>query len=92
MIHVLRDDERLAIVRLGQYQGLRGPGIVTSLPVMDRCMRLRVGDVGNLVTSDTALFGNMTVPVMGDELWGSQVRIVGFEESIEPSRPIVAPI
>ncbi len=92
MIHVLRDDERLAIVRLGQYQGLRGPGIVTSLPIIDRSVRLRVGDVGNLVTTDTALFANMNVPVVGDELSGSQVRIVGFEESIEPSRPIVVPV
>lgn len=90
MIHVLRDDERLAVVRLGQYQGLKGPGIVVSLPIIDLTKRIRVGDVGSLVTNDVALFGNMNVPVTGDELWGSQVRIVGFEDAIVPSRPRVA--
>lgn len=89
MIHVLRDDERLAVVRLGQYQGLKGPGIVVTLPFIDLTTRIRMGDVGNLVTIDLVTFGGMNVPVTGDELWGSEVRVVGFEEEIVPSRPRV---
>lgn len=92
MIQVLRDDERLALFRLGQYQGLKGPGIVVYLPILDTTVRIRVGDIGNLMTCETALFRGASVPVSGDELAGSQIEIVGFDDSLSPSRPRVGPV
>lgn len=90
MIQVLRDDERLALFRVGQYRGLKGPGIVVYLPILDTTVRLRVGDIGNLMTCETALFERASIPVSGDELDGSQIEIVGFDDSLSPSRPRVA--
>ena len=92
MIQVLRDDERLALFRLGKYTGLKGPGIVVYFPILDATVRLRVGDRGNLITCETADFGGTSVPVTGDELSGSLIEIVGFEYSLSPPRPRVVPV
>ena len=81
MIQVLKEDERFALFRHGQYQGLKGPGIVWCLPFLGTRVRLRVGDIGTLVTSRLAHFGDVTIPVEGDKLSGSRVRIVGFNGS-----------
>jgi len=92
MIRVLRDDERLALVRLGRFQGLKGPGIVVCLPIIDRAVRLRVGDTGEVTTCGMASFGGMNIPVTGDDLSESRVRIVGFDDSFSPPRPRVVPV
>lgn len=84
MIQVLKEDERLALFRHGEYQGLKGPGIVWCLPFLDARVRLRVGDMGTLMTSTLAHFGDVTIPVVGDKLSGSRVRIVGFNDSQTP--------
>jgi regulator of protease activity HflC (stomatin/prohibitin superfamily) len=39
-IRVVREDERLVILRLGRYVGIRGPGLVVMLPVIDGSMRV----------------------------------------------------
>ncbi len=87
MIQVLRDDERLALFRHGEYQGLKGPGVVVYLPFFGVRVRLRVGDMGSLMTSELARFGDAVVPVVGEGLSGSRVRIVGFDDSHSPPRP-----
>jgi len=89
MIQILREDERLALFSHGQYQGLKGPGIVVCLPFLGTRVRLRVGDVGILMTYKLARFGDATVPVAGEELSGSWVRIVGFNDLQSPSCPRV---
>jgi hypothetical protein len=92
MIQILRDDERLALFRLGRYQGLKGPGIVVHLPIIDTTVRLRVGDTGSLITCEMAHFGGKTIPVTGDELSGSRVEIVGFDDALAPPRPRVVSV
>jgi regulator of protease activity HflC (stomatin/prohibitin superfamily) len=49
-IKVARQWEKVAVLRLGQYQGLRGPGIFMILPIVDMLsdfidQRIRVTDV-----------------------------------------------
>ncbi len=39
-LRVVGDHERLAIVRLGRYLGLKGPGLVLVVPGIDRGIRL----------------------------------------------------
>ncbi len=39
-LRVVPETQRLAIMRLGNYLGLRGPGIVFVLPFVDRVTRL----------------------------------------------------
>jgi regulator of protease activity HflC (stomatin/prohibitin superfamily) len=35
-IRVVREDHRLVIFRLGRYLGVRGPGLVFGIPVIDK--------------------------------------------------------
>jgi regulator of protease activity HflC (stomatin/prohibitin superfamily) len=37
-VRVVPEDRRLGILRLGRYAGLRGPGIVVVLPVLERAI------------------------------------------------------
>jgi regulator of protease activity HflC (stomatin/prohibitin superfamily) len=39
-VRVVGEDERLAIMRLGQFIGVRGPGIVWVIPVLDKTTRI----------------------------------------------------
>ena len=39
-VRVVGEDERLAIMRLGQFAGVRGPGIVWVIPVLDKATRI----------------------------------------------------
>jgi regulator of protease activity HflC (stomatin/prohibitin superfamily) len=35
-IRVLREWERMPVLRLGRYMGMRGPGIIYLIPLIDR--------------------------------------------------------
>ena len=39
-VRIVPESQRLAVMRLGMYVGLRGPGIVLVLPFIDRVTRL----------------------------------------------------
>jgi regulator of protease activity HflC (stomatin/prohibitin superfamily) len=39
---VVREDERLVILRLGKLVGVRGPGLNIILPFLDRAIRVKV--------------------------------------------------
>ena len=39
-VRVVPEDRRLGIVRLGRYAGLRGPGIVVVLPIVERAVAI----------------------------------------------------
>ena len=41
-VRVVGEHERLAIQRLGQFVGIRGPGVVLVLPFLDRTTRIRL--------------------------------------------------
>ncbi len=41
-VRVAREDERLAIIRLGQFIGIRGPGMVWVIPIVDKTMRINL--------------------------------------------------
>lgn len=91
MIHILRDDERLALFRQGRYHGLKGPGIVTHVPFLEQPVRLRVGDTGNLISVDMARFGQVNLPVTG-KTDSSPVHIVAYDDEHQPPCPRVEPV
>ncbi len=39
-LRVVNEHERLALVRLGRYIGIRGPGLVFILPAVDKAVRV----------------------------------------------------
>jgi membrane-bound ClpP family serine protease len=53
--HIVREDTRLSVYRLGRYLGDKGPGLVLLIPVIDRGILKRLGEVEK--TPDTRLVG-----------------------------------
>ena len=43
-IRVLKEDERLAVFRLGRQVGVRGPGRVFLLPIIDKGIRVNLAE------------------------------------------------
>ena len=41
-LHVVGERERLALVRLGRYIGIRGPGLVFAMPGIDKAVRVQL--------------------------------------------------
>ena len=39
-VHVVGERERVAIMRLGQFMGIRGPGVVWAVPFLDKITRV----------------------------------------------------
>ena len=54
-IRIVREDTRLSVYRLGRYLGEKGPGLVLLIPVIDRGVLKRLGDVEK--TPSTRLVG-----------------------------------
>jgi regulator of protease activity HflC (stomatin/prohibitin superfamily) len=44
-IFVLREGERLAVFRLGRFSHVAGPGLIFSVPIIDRCARINLEEV-----------------------------------------------
>jgi regulator of protease activity HflC (stomatin/prohibitin superfamily) len=58
-VRVVGEDERLAIMRLGQFIGVRGPGIVWLLPLLDKTTRISLErDIPQWRSLSTEQLGN----------------------------------
>jgi hypothetical protein len=58
-IRIVREDTRLSVYRLGRYLGDKGPGLVLLIPVIDRGVLKRLGEVEKTP-------GTMLVGVVGE--------------------------
>lgn len=79
-MRVVTEQQRIALFRRGRYAGLKGPGIVLVVPLLDRECKISIGDEGELMTDGTGKFREFQVPVVFNESipTGSQVTVVGF--------------
>ncbi len=62
-VRLIREGERLVIYRLSKFFAIRGPGIVFTLLVLDKCQRIRIGDTGVMTTADKAEINGVKIPV-----------------------------
>jgi hypothetical protein len=76
------ESQRLAVFRLGRFFGLRGPGLVSVLPGLDKCTKIGIGDPGELIAQDLARIKGVDVPVRveGSARVGQSVRIQSFTD------------
>jgi hypothetical protein len=74
-------DQRLAIVRLGTFKTLGGPGRTRVLPLVERAVVLSVDDVGSALVEGQAEFGGVEIPVRASAFFeaGEAVQIIGFD-------------
>jgi hypothetical protein len=91
-VKVVPEYRRLAILRLGQYLHLAGPGVVIVLPVFDRAIPVEVGQAGVLLEGGKGDFGGIFLPVevsFSMSKAGTRIKIDRFEGSGTGLRVIV---
>ena len=80
-LKIAAENQRFAILRLGKYAGLKGPGLLLKFSGSETLWeRLTVGDRGELVAPGIGQFKRVQVPVEIDRgvLAGSTIRLIGF--------------
>lgn len=81
-IRVVPERQRIALFRHRHYAGLKGPGAVIVVPLLDRYCKINEGDQGLLLTSEKGKFGEFEVPVIFNYSIpnGSPIKVVGFAQ------------
>jgi regulator of protease activity HflC (stomatin/prohibitin superfamily) len=81
-LKIARESQRFIVYRLGRFFGLKGPGVIFIIPGVDKCMKINVGDRGELLAQDLARIKSADVPVRveGRVEIGKTVRIQSFTE------------
>jgi regulator of protease activity HflC (stomatin/prohibitin superfamily) len=79
---VVSESQRLVVYRLGRFFGLKGPGLVSIIPGVDKCTKIGIGDQGKLISQDFAAVRQVDVPVRvdGSATAGQFVRIQSFTD------------
>ena len=82
-LKIAAEGERFAIFTLGRFHSYAGPGLIVIIPFTQQVMRLKVGDIGSLISREFAAFDNVNIPVSGTESIGigQAVRIDGFDDT-----------
>jgi hypothetical protein len=88
-IRMAKEQERFAIFMLGRFFALKGPGLVVSLPLVQKAVCLAIGDKGRSKGDGIAEFRGYGLRVIGDTSIGinAPVRIRSFSNSqvhVEP--------
>lgn len=91
IIRVASEHERFAVIELGTFKGLKGPGVVLKLGRIAEWLRIKLGDRGELLAPGVARLGGGEVPVRADGPVSVQqfVRVTGFEGEGGASRVVV---
>jgi len=81
-IKVVSESQRLVVYRLGRFFGLKGPGLIYVIPGVDKCIKIGIGDQGELIAQDLARVKKVDVPVRvdGSAMIGQSVRIQSFTD------------
>jgi regulator of protease activity HflC (stomatin/prohibitin superfamily) len=76
------ESQRFVVFRLGRFFGLRGPGLISVIPGVDKCTKIGIGDQGELVGQNLARIKGVDVPVRvdGSARIGQSVRIQSFTD------------
>jgi regulator of protease activity HflC (stomatin/prohibitin superfamily) len=79
-IKTVSESERLIVYRLGRFFGLKGPGLISVIPGVDRCTKIGIGDQGKLIAQDLARIKGVDVPVKvdGSATIDQSIRIQSF--------------
>jgi hypothetical protein len=81
-IKIARESQRFIVYRFGRFFGLKGPGLIFIIPVVEKCTKINIGDRGELLAQDLARIRNVDLPVkvLDRVEVGKAVRIQSFME------------
>ena len=79
---IAQENERFAVFVTGYFAGFKGPGLVFKTAA-HKLVRLKIGDIGTLISYEFARFGEDDIPVAKTEKLrvGDPVRIERFDDS-----------
>ncbi|MBN1473095.1 MAG: hypothetical protein JW914_00625 [Syntrophaceae bacterium] len=79
-LKVSSEYQRIAVFRLGIYFGIKGPGLIVVIPIIDKCHKFSIGDHGQLISDNIGKFKEAEVPVeYSTKIYvGSQIKVSGF--------------
>jgi regulator of protease activity HflC (stomatin/prohibitin superfamily) len=79
-IKTVSESQRLIVYHLGRFFGLKGPGLISVIPGVDRCTKIGIGDQGKLIAQDLARIKGVDVPVRvdGSATIDQSIRIQSF--------------
>jgi|SRR6266853_192810 len=83
-IRIANDNERFAVFTLGRFVGLKGPGLVMTIPGSgSNFHRVALGAEGEIQSNELVLIGNRTIPFTSDATVRSRqkVRVCGFDSA-----------
>ncbi|WNY24547.1 slipin family protein [Methanolapillus millepedarum] len=64
MMHMVKEYERIVVFRLGRVNGIRGPGLVVTAPLIDRCEKIDMRTVTiDVPKQDIITKDNVTITV-----------------------------
>lgn len=91
IIRVASEHERFAVIDLGRFKDLKGPGVLFKLDRNTEWLRVKLGDRGKLLAPGVARVGGSDLPVRADGSVSAQqfVRLTGFEGEASASRLVV---
>jgi regulator of protease activity HflC (stomatin/prohibitin superfamily) len=61
-IAIAAENERFAMFFLGRFQAFKGPGLILKTN-LQKAVRLAVGDIGEVTSSEFVRFGGVDIPV-----------------------------
>jgi hypothetical protein len=84
-LKVCAENQRIVIFRLKKFLGVKGPGIIISIPFIDSSMKISVGDIGEFLGHGFAKFAGSPIPVTSHEPTssGTRVKVVKFDSTPE---------
>ena len=79
-IKIASEDERFAVFRLGRFLGFKGPGILYKFGYIEKWVRIKPGDCGELMDTSLANINSINVPVQvdGKVAIGKPIRVTRF--------------
>jgi regulator of protease activity HflC (stomatin/prohibitin superfamily) len=76
------ESQRLVVFRPGRFFGIKGPGLISVIPGVDKCAKIGIGDQGKLIAQDLARIKGVDVPVRvdGSATMGQSIRVQSFTD------------
>ncbi len=80
-LKIASEHERFAVFRLGRFFGFRGPGLAYKLMYIEKWVKIKPGDRGELMDNGLAKIHEVDVPVQvdGKASIGQVIRVKGFQ-------------
>jgi regulator of protease activity HflC (stomatin/prohibitin superfamily) len=81
---IIPENQRIVIYRLDRFLGVKGPGLILTLPLVDKVVRVALGAVGVLTQDETmSIHGQeVLVHILDQSVAGQTVSIEGFEDEV----------